>query len=322
MSEQYAFAVLRALSDGRFHSGEAIAQQLGVSRTLVWQAVHVIENDFGLTVYSVRGQGYKLAAGFEWLDVAAIRAGLSPAAAETLTVAVAERIDSTNSQLMQHATSSDLHGLVLAAELQTAGRGRLGRRWQARLGVGLTFSLLWRFDKGLAGLAGLSLAVGVALARALRTLGAPVMLKWPNDVLLGGKKLAGILIELSGEAMGPAAVVIGIGLNLQSPGEVDQPVAALDQAGVRVGRNALLAALLNELQQVLDAFARQGFAAVREEWLALSAHRDSPVRLSFSHGEPIEGIARGVADDGALEVETATGMQRFHVGEVSLRPLS
>ncbi|AXE29644.1 biotin--[acetyl-CoA-carboxylase] ligase [Chromobacterium phragmitis] len=318
MSE-HAFAVLRHLSDGRFHSGEDIAQALGCSRTLVWQAVHAVESELGLTVFSVRGQGYRLAQPFGWLDVAAVRAGLSERAAETYTLAVAERTDSTNSQLMARAGNGGLHGLVLACELQTAGRGRLGRRWQARLGSGLTFSLLWRFERGLAELAGLSLAVGVAIGRALRALGAPVALKWPNDVLLDGRKLAGILIEVSGDALGPAAAVIGIGLNVADPGEVDQPVAALAHAGVEPDRNRTLSALLNELAQVLADFDRDGFAPLREEWWALCAHRDAAVRLSFSHGEPVDGMAIGVADNGALQVKTAQGVRTFHIGEVSLR---
>ncbi|MCW3480301.1 biotin--[acetyl-CoA-carboxylase] ligase [Neisseriaceae bacterium JH1-16] len=319
MSEQHAFAVLKALSDGRFHSGEAIAQSLGVSRTLVWQAVHAIESEFGLTVYSVRGQGYKLVDTLEWLDVGAIRAGLDDGAADTYALALADRIDSTNTHLMQRAAAGAPHGIVLGAEWQSAGRGRLGRRWQMMLGGGLAFSLLWRFDAGLAALSGLSLAVGVAIVRVLARHGAPVQLKWPNDVLLDGKKLAGILIELSGDALGPAAVVIGIGLNLASPGEVGQPVAGLADAGLHLGRNQLLAELLNELYAVLSGFARDGFGAYRDEWLSYSAHRDQPVTLRFSHSEPVDGIARGVDDKGALLVDTAAGCQVFHVGEVSLR---
>lgn len=321
MSEQ-AFAVLHALSDGQFHSGEAIARDLGCSRTLVWQAVHTIQDSFDLPVYSVRGQGYKLSQPYEWLDVATIRAGLDPDSVDVWTVAVADQLDSTNTQLMAHATSDGLHGLVLAAERQTAGKGRLGRRWHARLGACLMFSVLWRFDRGLAELAGLSLAVGLALARVLRGLGAPVELKWPNDLQLDGRKLAGILIELSGDALGPAAVVIGIGINLQPPAEIDQPVAALSECGIRISRNALLALLLNELQRVLSSFNQQGFAQFGSEWMALSSHQDQPVRLNFSHGDPVDGIARGVAENGALLVDTATGRRVFHVGEVSLRRLA
>lgn len=315
-----AFAVLRTLADGKFHSGEAMAQQLGCSRTLVWQAVHHLENEFGLTVFSVRGQGYRLPQPFALLDVATIRAQLDDYAANVFTLALAEQIDSSNTQLMTRAAQGAPHGLVLAAERQTAGRGRLGRRWQMRLGAGLTFSLLWRFERGLSGLAGLSLAVGVAMVRALREFGAPVSLKWPNDVLLGGQKLAGILIELSGDALGPATVVIGMGLNVAPPGEVDQPVACLADAGIMVGRNALMAALLNQLAQVLSQFDREGFAAFRAEWLDMASYLQQPVRLTFSHGEPVEGVAVGVDETGALLVQTPGGVRVFHVGEVSLRP--
>lgn len=320
MSE-HAFAVLRRLADGRFHSGEDIARELDCSRTLVWQAVHSIQQELGVTVFSVRGQGYRLETPFQWLDVADIRNGLDEAAADTFTLAVAERTDSTNTQLLARAASGGLHGLVLATELQTSGRGRLGRRWQARLGSGLTFSLLWRFERGLSQLAGLSLAVGVALARALRRLGAPVALKWPNDVLLNERKLAGILIELSGDALGPTAVVIGIGMNVSEPGDVDQPVACLADAGVQLTRSALLAELLNELHLVLGNFDRNGFVPLRG-WMGLSAHQDAPVCLRFSHGEPVEGVVRGVADSGALMVETTEGMKIYHAGEVSLRKLA
>lgn len=314
-----AFSVLRTLADGRFHSGEAMAQQLGCSRTLVWQAVHHLENEFGLTVFSVRGQGYRLPSPFSLLDVSSVRAALDERAANVFTLALADEIDSSNTQLTTRAAQGAPHGLVLAAERQTAGRGRLGRRWQMRLGAGLTFSLLWRFDRGLSGLAGLSLVVGIAIVRALREFGVPVALKWPNDVLLDGRKLAGILIELSGDALGPAAVVIGIGLNVEAPGEVDQPVANLADAGCKVGRNALLAALLNQLAGVLAQFDRDGFAAFRDEWHQLAAFIGQPVRLSFSHGEPADGIAVGVDDSGALLVDGTAGRRVFHVGEVSLR---
>ncbi|MFC3625843.1 biotin--[acetyl-CoA-carboxylase] ligase [Vogesella amnigena] len=314
-----AFAVLRQLADGRFHSGEDMAQVLGCSRTLVWQAVHKLESDFGITVFSVRGQGYRLPQPFELLDVSGVRAGFNEQAANVWTLALADEIDSSNTQLMMRAGQGAPHGLVLAAERQTAGRGRLGRRWQMPLGAGLTFSVLWRFERGLGGLAGLSLAVGVAMVRALHSFDVPVQLKWPNDVLLDGRKLAGILIELSGDALGPAAVVIGIGLNMASPGEVDQPVANLAAAGYKVGRNALLAELLNQLADVLATFDREGFTAFHAEWTQSAAFLQQPVMLRFSHGEPVAGTALGVDPHGALLVETEGSVRVFHVGEVSLR---
>ncbi|TCP13692.1 BirA family biotin operon repressor/biotin-[acetyl-CoA-carboxylase] ligase [Crenobacter luteus] len=321
MSDAHAFAALRALSDGRFHSGEDIARALGCSRTLVWQALRDAEADFGLTVFKVRGQGYKLPETIEWLDVAAVREQLSGPAADMLALALAERVDSTNTQLMRRVDSAP-HGLVLAAEWQDAGRGRLGRAWRMRLGGALAFSLLWRFDKGPAELSGLSLAVGVALARTLARVGAPVALKWPNDVLLGGKKLAGVLIELSGDVQGPASVVIGVGVNLAAPGDVGQPVAGLADAGVAVGRNALLAALLSELAVVLADFDAHGFAAFRDEWQRHAAYLGEAVRLTPAQGAPHEGVFAGVDERGALLLDGEAGRRALFAGELSLRPIA
>ena len=291
------FAVLKLLADGRFHSGEMIARQLGCSRTSVWQAIRCIEEELGLPVFSVRGQGYRLAETLEMLDVASIRKELTVHAAERLTIITAESVDSTNTRLMQCTRLEGMHGLMLAAELQTDGRGRQGRKWVMALARGLTFSLLWRFDRGLSGLAGLSLAVGVALARVLRALGVPVQLKWPNDLVLSQQKLAGILIEVSGEVNQPATVVIGINMS----------------------RNTLLAHLLNTLTDVLEVFNQYGFGPFCEEWMTLSSHQNEWVKLYFPHGETVEGIARGVGPSGALLLETQCGVQAYHIGEVSLR---
>jgi BirA family biotin operon repressor/biotin-[acetyl-CoA-carboxylase] ligase len=184
---------------------------------------------------------------------------------------------------------------------------------------------LWRFAQGARELAGLSLAVGVALARALRTTGArDAQLKWPNDAVLPGGKLAGILIEMQGDVLGPSAAVIGIGVNVRPDprvrAAVDQPVADLETAtGAAVDRNALLALLLTELSAVLERFAAGGFAPLRGEWQALHAHQDQPVCLMLPDGQTVKGRARGVADDGALLLETGNGIVRHHSGEVSLR---
>lgn len=313
------FAVLKLLADGRFHSGEMIARQLGCSRTSVWQAIRCIEEELGLPVFSVRGQGYRLAETLEMLDVASIRKELTVHAAERLTIITAESVDSTNTRLMQCTRLEGMHGLMLAAELQTDGRGRQGRKWVMALARGLTFSLLWRFDRGLSGLAGLSLAVGVALARVLRALGVPVQLKWPNDLVLSQQKLAGILIEVSGEVNQPATVVIGIGLNLKRPISADFSAAGLYEHGVNMSRNTLLAHLLNTLTDVLEVFNQYGFGPFCEEWMTLSSHQNEWVKLYFPHGETVEGIARGVGPSGALLLETQCGVQAYHIGEVSLR---
>jgi len=222
---------------------------------------------------------------------------------------------STNTELLSRARDGAPSGTVVVAERQTAGRGRLGREWIAAAGDSLTFSLLWRFPPG-TNPGGLSLAVGVGVARALRKVGAgDTALKWPNDVLRGGRKLGGILIEMSN-----TAVVIGIGVNLRlpaaMPADLREQAAALD-AGTDA--NALLAALLSELLTVLDEFAAGGFAALREEWQARHAWTGKAVRVALHEAAVVEGICAGVADDGALLLETADGVQRILAGDVSLR---
>jgi BirA family biotin operon repressor/biotin-[acetyl-CoA-carboxylase] ligase len=188
-----------------------------------------------------------------------------------------------------------------------------------RLGGALAFSMLWHFGKGMAELSGLSLVVGLAIARVLKRLGAPVALKWPNDVLFDGRKLAGVLIELSGEVQGPVAVVIGIGLNLADPGEVGQPVAGLAEAGIHIGRNELLATLLNELVVQLRRFDSEGFPAFQAEWHEHAAFLQHKVAITQAQGQPITGQCVGVDASGALLVETEAGPRAFHAGEVSLR---
>lgn len=318
-----AFQTLRALADGAFHSGEDIAGSLGVTRSAVWYGIRDI-HAAGLRVESVRGRGYRLDRPLSLLDAARLRAVLG-GLASAFEVEVADTIESTNSALLVRAGQGAPGGLVLATEQQRAGRGRRGRAWRSQIGHALTFSLLWRFARGARELAGLSLAVGLALARALRAMGAAQAgLKWPNDLLLPGGKLAGILIEMQGDVLGPSAAVIGIGVNVRADpavsAAVDQPVADLETAlGAAVDRNALLAALLRELHTVLEAFAREGFEPLREEWQSLHALQGRVVSLQLPDGRALEGIARGVAGDGALLLESGGALSRHHSGECSLR---
>lgn len=226
---------------------------------------------------------------------------------------------STNAELLARAGAGAPSGTVLVAERQTAGRGRLGREWLSAPGDSLTFSLLWRFPPGTP-VAGLSLAVGIGVARALAKVGAgDTPLKWPNDILKDGKKLGGILIELQAQT----AAVIGLGLNRRLPAAMPAEVCGRSAAlGVDIDANALLAALLGELLTVLDGFAAGGFAALRDEWLARNAWAGRPVRVIVPHGPVVDGTCAGVADDGALLLETASGMQRILSGDVSLRLLA
>lgn len=315
------FSLLRHLSDGQFHSGEVLAEKMGISRASVNNALSEV-GEYGVELQSVRGRGYRLLNSPQWLDGSEIRRHLGRWSAQ-LQIETAENISSSNSLLMQRARDTPVpSGTVLAAEWQRAGRGRLGRTWHAGLGQALTFSVLWRFDAGLGALSGLSLAVGLALVRALSGLGIEgAMLKWPNDVLTGHGKLAGILVEAQGDMLGPSMVVVGIGLNLRLPSlEVGQPVSALEQiAPAMPERNRVLAALLCSLGDVLEDFAVQGFAPLRTEWEQHHAFHQRQVRLFAAGGTEISGIVRGVNDEGGLLLETGGGMQVIHSGELSLR---
>lgn len=314
--------VLRLLSHQEFRSGELIARQLSITRASVNNAVREAQLQ-GVEIHAVRGRGYRLAAPYDWLDAACL---LESEANSGFVFQVHERLDSTNSHLMAQAQQGAGHKSVVAAELQSQGRGRRGRTWHAQLGRGLTFSLLWRFQRPLTALSGLSLVVGLSLARCLGKLGAEaVRVKWPNDLLLGEGKLGGILIETQGDVLSGATAVIGIGLNLSTTPEVSR------QAGVAVAslsdvvshlpeRNALLLAILAELDRDLRRFDAEGFAPFADAWVGLHAFQGRPVAIHAANGGLRQGLALGVDASGALLLETSEGVVAIHSGEVSLRP--
>jgi BirA family biotin operon repressor/biotin-[acetyl-CoA-carboxylase] ligase len=318
-----SFDLLRLLSDASFHSGTALARELGAAPAAIQTALRELE-DLGLGLVRMRGRGYRLTEPYDCLDAAAVRAQLGPQA-RRFQLELLDACASTNTLLLERARGGAPAGQVIACELQSAGRGRRGNNWQSGLGGSLTFSLLWRFARGAAGLSGLSLAAGVAAARALASTGvADVQLKWPNDLLHAGRKLGGILIEVHSDGPDSTAAVIGIGLNVRlHPGLRDAIAQAVtDVASISnevPRRDCLLAATLAELAQVLDLFSGHGFAPLRQEWEARHAHQGKPVTLTSGDGKMVTGRAAGVAEDGALLVETARGEERFVSGELSLR---
>jgi len=317
------FQTLRLLADGEFRSGEGMARTLGVSRGTVWNALRVLEGT-GLEIFKVRGRGYRLSQPLIWLERMAIERKLGERA-PAFSVEVLDVAPSTNTLLMERLAAGARAGSVIVTEWQTAGRGRRGRVWHATPGAALTFSLLWRFDHGANALHGLSLAIGVAVVRVLARMGVDGPgLKWPNDVIWRGHKLAGMLIEIQGEFNGPSAAVIGIGINCRLPDalrdRIDQPVTDLARiTGAPVDRNDLLAALLCELAALLEQFAQGGFTVLREEWQRHHVYQDQFVQLTLPDGGTIDGRASGVAADGALLLETGSGLRRIHSGDVSLR---
>ena len=242
---------------------------------------------------------------------------------------------STNTVLLQRAAEGAPSGTVLVTDRQTAGRGSRGRTWAASPEASLTFSVLWAFPGRLERISGLSLAVGVAVVRALERCGAAgVMLKWPNDILHGDAKLGGILVELHNELRSDvfgeanaAMAVIGIGLNLTLPASIVSaddfalPPAALARAvSTMPERHQLFAQLLIALARVLDRFAEHGFSGLREQWQARHAWQDLPVRMLRDGSVLKEGVCLGADDDGALLVRTADGVERCLSGDLSIRP--
>lgn len=315
--------VLRALADGRFRSGEAVARMLGVSRASVWHAIRDLEG-LGLEIYKVRGRGYRLEQPLSLLDPDAIRRHLGGAASR-LQIDFSPCVGSTNSVLLTRTQEGAPSGTVAVAEFQNAGRGRQGRPWYAMPGAALTLSLLWRFPGGANTLAGLSLAVGVALRRAMTKLGARgVGLKWPNDLMWRGGKLAGILIELQGDALGPTAAVIGIGINVRLPEvlrrRIEQEAADLESAcGRLLDRNEATAEVLLALVAALGRFASDGFAAFQDEWVAAHVYEGQQVTVILPDSTRETGIARGIDREGALLLDAGGRTRRFHSGEVRLR---
>ena len=317
------FKVLRLLSDGKFHSGQDLAQQLGMSRTSVNNALRDVAR-YDLVLHSIRGKGYRLANPPQWLEVEKIRTELGEAG-KSFHIQLLDIAPSSNTLLMQQARQGAPSGRVLAVEFQTAGRGRLGRAWHGSLGNTLTFSLLWRFETGLAALSGLSLAVGLAMLRALGKLGIhDIGLKWPNDVQTSQGKLAGILIEAQGDMLGPSVVVIGIGMNQRLTGEMagrlEQPASSLLQVVDELPeRNRLFAVLLAELESMLETFSLHGFAPMRAEWEQNHRYHGKQARLIATDGTSIVGVVSGVTDSGELRFITGQGEQIFNAGELSLR---
>lgn len=315
LSEAELLRLVDALADGAWHSGEDLAATSGITRAALSKRVEKLR-DWNLDIESRQGLGYKLAQPIERLDAARLRKQLP----SKLKLDVATVIDSTNTRLLEAGGEADPQALL--AELQTAGRGRRGRNWVSPFGANLYLSLAWSFSQWPAQLSALPLAVGVVCARALNNLGAPAGIKWPNDLLVSGRKLGGILIEHRGETGGPCRVVIGIGINVamsaNQAGDIAQPWISLsDAAGKPVSRNVLAIELLSGLMDALPRFERNGFAAFTAGWEQYDLTADRPVRIEASPA--YEGIARGVDANGALIVETPSGRQAVHSGEVSLR---
>lgn len=313
--------LLQYLADGGFYSGQWLAEQLGVSRTAVANYLSELKQH-GLEIFSVKGRGYKLAHTIQLLDANRIKKLQAPGNAQIMVQHVT---DSTNSQLLQRLQSGQLvePGSVIVAEAQTAGRGRRGRAWYSPFGTNLYFSCYWRLEQGVPAAMGLSLVIGLAVCRLLQQhyqLAAKV--KWPNDIYVNDKKLAGILVELSGQVDAGCDVVIGIGLNIgmpeQSKQHIDQPYTDLrTESSEHVERNSLVVELQRQLILVLQAFNTTGFAPFATEFNQHDLYANRQVCLLAK--KPITGVCRGVDKQGGIIIETSQATEVYYGGELTLR---
>lgn len=318
--------ILAILADGQFHSGQELANHMGLSRSGVWKLIQNLQSK-GVEIYAVQGKGYRLSQPVELLSKEQIQNEVAARITDfSGDISVLWETESTNRYLTQSSAKAAVSGMTCLAEWQSAGRGRRGRTWISPLGGNIYLSQLWRFNSGPAQLSGLSLAAAIAVVKAIHQCGATgAGLKWPNDILIDGQKLAGILLEINGESNGPSNVIVGIGINVRLPEsslqEIDQPATSLEAVlGHKIQRNQFVSYLVCELFEVYQEFNDRGFSAFIEQWLDLDVYLNQKVNLSLPTGN-ISGINRGVDNSGALQVEHGGQVYSYQSGELSLRAL-
>lgn len=311
--------LLKLLKDGRFHSGQALGIALGISRSAVWKQLQNLEAELGLSIHKVRGRGYQLAAPLTLLDPVEIDRK-SPTCG--WPVQVFDSIDSTNAEALRAIERGQAAPFLVIAERQTAGRGRRGRKWVSPFAENIYYSLVLRIEGGMRQLEGLSLVVGLAVMHSLRKQGVPgVGLKWPNDLLVGQKKIAGILLELVGDPADVCHVVLGVGINvnMQSADEVDQQWTSMRlESGQVFDRNQLVADLGLVLQAYLNRHQSDGFAAIHSEWEQNHLWQGRAVSLIAGVNQ-IDGVVMGIDSQGALRLKVGEVEKIFSGGELSLR---
>lgn len=305
------------LADGEFHSGEQLGERLGMSRAAINKHIQTLK-EWGIDVFTVTGKGYSLSGPIQLLNEETILSQLDQGGLAVIPV-----IDSTNQYLLDRMATLQ-SGDACVAEYQQAGRGRRGRQWFSPFGSNLYLSMYWRLEQGPLAAMGLSLVIGIVTAEVLQALGASdVRVKWPNDLYLNDRKLAGILVELTGKAGDAANIVIGTGINLamRSPdvSVVNQAWINLEEAGVTIDRNKLAASLVNNMRGSLQLFEREGLAPFIERWSKLDNFLNRPVKLLIGDRE-IPGIARGIDQQGGLILEQDGIRKSWVGGEISLRP--
>lgn len=308
--------LIKILSDGEFYSGELLGEMMGMSRAAINKHIQTIR-DWGIDIFTVTGKGYSLPAPMQLLDEEVILKHLPEGGVTVLPV-----VDSTNQYILERLDTLS-SGDACLAEYQQSGRGRRGRQWFSPFGANLYLSLYWRLEQGPAAAVGVSLVIGIVMAEVLHKLGADgVRVKWPNDLYLKDRKLAGILVELTGKTGDAANLVIGVGINLQmrepAPDTINQGWINLQEAGIGINRNTLASTLISELRSALAVFELQGLEPFIPRWEKLDNYFNRPIRLIIGNRE-IHGIDRGIDRQGALLLEDDGLITPYIGGEISLR---
>lgn len=318
--------LVELLSDGLPHSGVQLGESLGVSRSAIWKLIQKANEQYGLNIESIAGTGYILRSPIEWLNSEIIYANLHKPVVCLAPdkIHIYNTLASTNDQALLEASRGAPSGSVWLCEHQTAGRGRRGRSWLSPLIGNIYLSLLWRFKGGASSLEGLSLVTGIVVAQTLQSAGVKnALLKWPNDIYIEGRKVGGILIEITGDPLAECAVVVGIGINMKSTPEIEsevgQPITAINQYQANLSRNALTASLIERLVRGLETFESLGFRAFVDSWSKLDYLYNKLATVSGATGS-VCGTCKGVTERGALILDVAGVDEYIYAGEVSVRP--
>ena len=321
-------AILNALNKPGFVSGQALGEQLGISRAAVSKHINSLQ-EMGLDIFKVTGKGYSLNNYAGLLNQSQIQQHYnqlnSQLKSQSANVEVHPIIDSTNSELMRRiqAKTALESGTIIVAEMQQAGRGRRGRVWQSPFGANLYYSYFWRLDDGLQAAMGVSIAVGLAVYDTIKALyDIDLELKWPNDIYLNKQKLAGVLVELDGQPQGPCQLVLGIGINLQMPENfsqnIDQAWTDLSQHTQKLDKNELVSSLTYHLEHRLEQYRKSGLQTMHQQWNSLNAFAGECVELNTGH-RSWRGICEGIDPQGGIRIRQDGDVKSYYGGEISLR---
>lgn len=320
-------AILQALKNGEFVSGQLLGEKLGISRAAVAKHIKSL-GELGLDIYKVNNKGYCLNQEIALISQPTLESEFQKLAGHTGNFEIYASIDSTNTDLMQRIASKQAltSGTVIVAEMQNAGRGRRGRVWQSPFGANLYYSYYWLLEDGLQAAMGVSVAVGLAIYDCIKSLyNIEVNLKWPNDILVDNQKLAGVLVELDGQPEGPCHLVIGIGLNIAMPESaseyIDQAWVDLKRLGLEVNKNELAAALTFYLEKRLAQYQASGLSEMYQEWNKVNAFAEQLITLHTGQ-KAWQGICVGIDKQGGLVLRQDGIEKTYYGGEISVRKVN